>query len=166
VPVRPVDPLGPDDLRIATTNAIVTWIRGVPRRLKPGFLFSSLIGTSGTRALPGFRGRDRCGRSQVNSRFLTGPSVLFGMATVVVGVVLFAALEALRLPKTFGGADGAAPLSKRRGAAVVGMIEILRLRMTRSSWASCFAQDDKFNPATLLLVNILGDNFRRRWRGW
>ena len=74
--------------------------------LKPGCFFMIVIGTSGTRALPRlFAGGVVSLASKVNSRFLTGPSALFGMTRVVGrGVGLFVALEALLHPGALRGA--------------------------------------------------------------
>ncbi len=75
----------------------------IPQGLKPGSFF--LVCLARLEVVP-FPVVLECGvvavaTIKVNSRFLTGPSAWFGMTAVISrGVALFAALEALRHPKT------------------------------------------------------------------
>jgi hypothetical protein len=62
----------------------------VPQGAEAGSIFSKLCGTTGSRALPDLARGAICGSSRnVNSRFLTGPSALFGMTRSVGGRRLF-----------------------------------------------------------------------------
>jgi hypothetical protein len=116
---------------------------GWPRGLKPGFFFSDPNrhewNSCPSRFLEGWV---RCGAGESQQQV---PPVSLrsrvGMTGVVVGVGLFAALESAAPPKKlYAAAVVEMPCSADGGVREVG---ILRLRMTSTSWASCFAQDDR-----------------------
>ena len=110
--------------------------------LKPGS-FLTLIGTTGSRALPGLKvlARFGAGVCGVNSGFLTGPAAPFGMTSVVRVSAAYAALK--RRSSTVALAVVASPIvSVTRWKAIQGQGRRTRVSVPHES-SSCARMDSR-----------------------